>query len=90
MDDCYAIMGVTMIDLYSGSTDLFVAGMAAGGSNVAVFSFHRYHPCLKMDPGVWYDYAYVPRSSDYSYYEDNKKRPPTKVCAVHYLTTTLT
>jgi len=42
VDDCFAIMGVTMIDLYSGSTDLFVAGMAAGASNVAVFSFHRY------------------------------------------------
>lgn len=47
VDDCFAIMGVTMIDLYSGSSDLFVAGMAAGASNVAVFSFHRYHPCIK-------------------------------------------
>jgi len=31
-----------------------------------------------MDPGQWYDYAYVTRSSDYSYYEDGKKRPATK------------
>jgi hypothetical protein len=38
----FCVMGVTMIDLYSGEDDLFVAGMAAGGSKVAVFSFHRY------------------------------------------------
>ena len=50
VDECYAIMGVTMVDLYSANSDLFVAGMAAGGSNVAVFSFARYHPCLKMSP----------------------------------------
>jgi hypothetical protein len=51
---CFCLMGVTMEDLYSDPSDLFVAGMAAGGSNVAVFSFHRYHPNLKMDPGEWY------------------------------------
>mmetsp|Transcript_17519 Transcript_17519/g.51239 ORF Transcript_17519/g.51239 Transcript_17519/m.51239 type:complete len:532 (-) Transcript_17519:94-1689(-) len=72
---CFCVMGVTMEDLYSANSDLFVAGMAAGGSNVAVFSFHRYHPCLKMDPGQWWDYGYTCRPSDYSYFEDGKKRP---------------
>ena len=48
LDECFCVMGVTMIDLYSHASDLFVAGMAAGGTNVAVFSFHRYHPCLKV------------------------------------------
>jgi len=73
--ECFCVMGVTMEDLYSANSDLFVAGMAAGGSNVAVFSFHRYHPCLKMDPGDWWDYGYTSRPSDYSYFEDGKKRP---------------
>ena len=40
-DSC-CLVGVTMVDLYSAESDLFVAGMAAGGSRVAVFSFHRY------------------------------------------------
>lgn len=44
---CFCVMGITMEDLYSSPSDLFVAGMAAGGSNVAVFSFHRYVPVLK-------------------------------------------
>ena len=79
VDECFAIMGVTMIDLYSSSSDLFVAGMAAGASNVAVFSFARYHPCLKMSPEHWFDYSYVKSPSNYSYFEDApKKRPPTK------------
>lgn len=110
-------MGVTMEDLYSHATDLFVAGyrslslslfafhprnnpilqarmvttvkisqnrgtqeskelhefpqlnslcfpgMAAGGSNVAVFSFHRYHPRLKMSPMDWYAVLHHPSGS---------------------------
>ena len=79
VDSCYAVMGITMIDLFSSPEDLFVAGMAAGASNVAVFSFHRYHPCLKMDPECWSDYSYVGRASEYSYYEDGKKRPAARL-----------
>ena len=58
---CFCLMGVTMEDLYSSPSDLFVAGMAAGGSNTAVFSFHRYHPRLLMSPADWHDYAYQVR-----------------------------
>jgi archaemetzincin len=71
----FCVMGVTMVDLYSGEDDLFVAGMAAGGSKVAVFSFHRYHPCMKMGPAIWSDFGYAKQPSDYSYFEDGKKRP---------------
>lgn len=39
---------------------------------------HTWCTVFKMDPERWYDYAYVSRSSNYSYYEDFKKRPPTK------------
>jgi hypothetical protein len=34
----------------------------------------RYHPHMKMCPFHWDDYSYLPQSSAYSYYEDNKKR----------------
>lgn len=77
LQDAFSVVGVTMCDLYSGATDLFVAGMAAGGSKVAVLSFARYHPMLKMCPEKWQDYGYTKRSSSYSYFEDNKPRPVT-------------
>jgi archaemetzincin len=70
----FAVVGVTTSDLYSGDSDLFIAGMAAGGSKVAVLSLARYHPHMKMCPFHWDDYSYLPQSSAYSYYEDNKKR----------------
>mmetsp|Transcript_22784 Transcript_22784/g.26793 ORF Transcript_22784/g.26793 Transcript_22784/m.26793 type:complete len:548 (-) Transcript_22784:101-1744(-) len=85
--DCFCVMGITMEDLYSCPSDLFVAGMAAGGSNVAVFSFHRYHPRLKMSPEFWYDFGYTSKVSDYSYYEDAPKKRP-KTSPTPYDTTT--
>jgi predicted Zn-dependent protease len=75
VDDAFSVVGVTMCDLYSCNSDLFVAGMAAGGSKVAVLSFARYHPQLKMSPEKWQDYGYIRKSSNYSYYEDNRRRP---------------
>jgi len=42
--DAFCIMGITLEDLYEEDPDLFVAGMAHGGSKVAVFSFTRYAP----------------------------------------------
>merc|ERR1719197_1787482 len=57
-----------MVDLYSAESDLFVAGMAAGGSRVAVFSFHRYSPFLRMSPEVWHDYGFAARPGSDSYY----------------------
>jgi archaemetzincin len=77
LTDAFSVVGVTMCDLYSCNSDLFVAGMAAGGSKVAVLSFARYHPMLKMCPEKWQDYGYIKKGSSYSYYEDNKPRPLT-------------
>ena len=47
-DGAFCVVAVTMLDLYSVESDLFIAGLAAGGVKVAAFSFHRYHPRLKM------------------------------------------
>eukprot|EP00541_Cyclophora_tenuis_P012796 CAMPEP_0116541554 /NCGR_PEP_ID=MMETSP0397-20121206/546_1 /TAXON_ID=216820 /ORGANISM="Cyclophora tenuis, Strain ECT3854" /LENGTH=199 /DNA_ID=CAMNT_0004065507 /DNA_START=32 /DNA_END=631 /DNA_ORIENTATION=- len=64
-----------MVDLYDGPTDLFCAGMAFGGSGVAVFSFFRYHPNLRMHPMYWYDFGYDSKAGPYSYYEDDDQQP---------------
>jgi len=71
----FCIMGITMIDLYDGPSDLFCAGMAFGGDKVAVFSFARYHPLIKMHPGKWFHYGYSDKSDGYSYYEDDDQNP---------------
>ena len=70
--DAFCVMGVSMVDLYDGPTDLFCAGMAFGGSAVAVFSFFRYHPHLRMSPMHWYDFGYAVEPGSYSYYEDGQ------------------
>lgn len=78
----FCIMGITMEDLYDGPKDLFCAGMAFGGSKVAIFSFARYHPFLKMSPLHWHRYCYVDKCDGYSYFEndeepdESKKEPP--------------
>jgi predicted Zn-dependent protease len=74
ISNAFALIGVTMSDLFSGDTDLFIAGMAAGGSKVAVLSLARYHPHVKMCPFHWDDFSFMPSASAYSYHEDNKKR----------------
>ena len=69
----FCIMGITMQDLYDGPQDLFCAGMAAGGSKVAVFSFARYHPTLRMSPLHWWDYGYQTTCGTYSYFEPEER-----------------
>jgi hypothetical protein len=72
----FCIMGVSMIDLYDGPSNLFCASMAFGGDKVAAFSFARYHPCLKMHPQQWHHYGYTTNklSDGYSYYERSKSQ----------------
>jgi archaemetzincin len=48
------VVAVTMHELFDGPTDLFVAGMASGLHNVAVFSFTRYHPLMEFSPEFWW------------------------------------
>ena len=73
LSTCFALVGVcTEIDLHSHPTDLFVAGMAAGGSGVACFSFSRYHPHLRMSPEHWDDYGYAAKAASDVYYPDSK------------------
>jgi predicted Zn-dependent protease len=71
----FCIMGITMEDLFDGPSDLFCAGMAFGGDKVAIFSFHRYHPLLKMHPLHWHSYGYTDKCDGYSYYEDDDQDP---------------
>lgn len=52
--DAFCIMAITMEDLYSADSDLFVAGMAAGGSGVAAFSFARYVPGYRFSREFWW------------------------------------
>ncbi len=53
--DGLCFVGLTMLDLYESSPDLFVAGLASGMERVAVFSFARYDPCMEFSPEFWYD-----------------------------------
>ncbi|KAJ1635446.1 hypothetical protein T492DRAFT_902623 [Pavlovales sp. CCMP2436] len=55
--DLFCLVGITLADLYSSPSDLFVAGMAAGGSGVAIFSFARYHPHVALSETHWWDYG---------------------------------
>lgn len=71
LGDCFALVGVCCaLDLHSHPSDLFVAGMAAGGSGVAVFSLCRYHPHLRMSPGDWDDFGYASTKARDVYYPD--------------------
>eukprot|EP00586_Coscinodiscus_wailesii_P022029 CAMPEP_0172498510 /NCGR_PEP_ID=MMETSP1066-20121228/113478_1 /TAXON_ID=671091 /ORGANISM="Coscinodiscus wailesii, Strain CCMP2513" /LENGTH=459 /DNA_ID=CAMNT_0013271803 /DNA_START=50 /DNA_END=1427 /DNA_ORIENTATION=- len=71
----FCVMGITMEDLYDKPKDLFCAGMAFGRDKVAVFSFARYHPFLKMHPLHWHHYGYTRTCDGYSYYEDDDQDP---------------
>ncbi|CAC5404935.1 amzA [Mytilus coruscus] len=53
--DALSLIGLTMSDLYREQSDLFVAGWAAGGDHVAVFSFFRYDPSLTFSNADWYN-----------------------------------
>lgn len=52
--DALCLIALTTLDLYSDSSDLFVAGMAAGNQRVAVFSLLRYDPGLVFSKEHWY------------------------------------
>uniref|UniRef100_A0A7R9UCY0 Uncharacterized protein n=1 Tax=Pinguiococcus pyrenoidosus TaxID=172671 RepID=A0A7R9UCY0_9STRA len=67
----FCVVGVTMEDIFAANSDLFVAGMAAGRSCVAVFSLLRYHPHLRMSPLYWWKYGFASRPSMYSYFEES-------------------
>lgn len=54
-EDALCLIGLTMSDLYREESDLFVAGWAAGGNHVAVFSFFRYDPSIKFSTADWYN-----------------------------------
>jgi len=71
----FCIMGITMEDLFDGPSDLFCAGMAFGGDKVAVFSFKRYHPLIKMHPLHWHKYGYSKTCDGYSYFDDDDQNP---------------
>jgi len=48
--DAYAMIAVTMTDLYPDESWNFVFGMASFKERVGVFSFARYHPSWTFDP----------------------------------------
>lgn len=83
IDRPFAVVGVTVTDLYSCDEDLFIAGYASD-TGATVLSYARYHPRMKMCPFNWDDYGYISKSSDYSYYEDNKRRPKVSDSLVPY------
>jgi len=68
----FCVVGVTVEDLFSTESDLFVAGFAAGRSHVAVLSLCRYHPHIQMSPQHWWKYGYSPRPKSYSYFEESQ------------------
>lgn len=58
--DGFCLMALTMSDLYDTTSDLFVAGMAAGNHRVGVFSLKRYDPSLSFATDNWYDITRAP------------------------------
>ncbi|CAF0985336.1 unnamed protein product [Adineta ricciae] len=53
-EDAKCLVALTMLDLYSDDTDLFIAGLARGNSRVAVFSLYRYDPHLSFNESDWF------------------------------------
>ena len=58
--ETYAVLGVTMVDLYPGINWSYCFGWANFGSGSGVFSFCRYPPTYKSNRAVHGDYDYVP------------------------------
>lgn len=52
--DAHCLVGITLEDLFDTKPDLFVAGMAAGGSKVGVFQFYRYNPAYRFSGEFWF------------------------------------
>lgn len=55
--DTYAILGVTMLDLYPGINWNYVFGWANFGKGSGVFSFKRYHPDHPSNDNTYTDYV---------------------------------
>jgi len=51
-DDAFALLGVTMVDLYPEPTWNFVFGQASLRDRVGVYSFARYTPQFSGEPGT--------------------------------------
>ncbi|CAF4230774.1 unnamed protein product, partial [Rotaria magnacalcarata] len=54
--DARCLVAITLHDLYSDSSDLFIAGLAQGNCRIAAFSFFRYDPRLEISEEFWYDW----------------------------------
>ncbi|CAF2847529.1 unnamed protein product [Rotaria sp. Silwood2] len=54
--DARCLVAITLHDLYSAESDLFIAGLCHGNSSVGAFSFFRYDPRLKFSEEFWYDW----------------------------------
>lgn len=66
----FCVVGITNQDLFTEKNNLFIAGLMAGRSHVAVLSFLRYHPHVKMSPAQhWWEYGYASKQSSYSYFK---------------------
>jgi predicted Zn-dependent protease len=68
----FCVVGITFADMYSTPSDLFIAGLAAGRSHVAVLSLFRYHPHIQMSPQHWWKYGFSRNPKTYSYFEDDE------------------
>jgi predicted Zn-dependent protease len=53
--EAVCLIAITMEDLFESNPDLFVAGMANGGSKVGIFSFARYIPGQTYSSEFWFD-----------------------------------
>jgi predicted Zn-dependent protease len=77
--DNFAVVGVTMLDLYDNDASLFMAGGACMQNKTAVLSLARYNPRIKSSYYHWYDYGYLPMDSmlwkTNSGYFDGNRRP---------------
>ena len=59
-DRTYAILGVTMVDLYPGINFNYVFGWANFGSGTGAFSFKRYLPDFSYNRELYGEYDYIP------------------------------
>ena len=85
LKNAFALVAITCEDLISGDTSencLFTAGMASMTGGVAVLSFFRYHPQIRMSPDVWHKYHYENNCSNYPFIIEEKKTNTNKFTAL--------
>lgn len=75
LDDAFAIIGVTVLDLFSAPAELFIAGSASMNQKAAVLSFGRYHPMMKSSEYTWHDCGYTEKISMNPYFSEKGRRP---------------